>query len=82
MSLTWDDGVSSTVSARKLRQLCPCAECVEEMTGRRRIDPDGVPVEMKLLEVASVGNYALSFRFGDAHGTGIYNWEYLRQLSS
>jgi DUF971 family protein len=82
LSLTWDDGVSSSVTARKLRQLCPCAECVEEMTGKRRIDVDAVSPDMKLLEVSPVGNYALAFRFSDAHGTGIYNWETLRQLSA
>jgi DUF971 family protein len=80
--LTWDDGASSSVTARRLRQLCPCAGCVEEMTGRRTLDPESVVEDMKLLEVQPVGNYALSFRFGDAHGTGIYNWEYLRQLST
>jgi DUF971 family protein len=82
LTLTWDDGIHSSVGARKLRQNCPCAECVEEMTGRRTLDPETVSEDMKLLEVAPVGNYAVTFRFGDAHGTGIFNWAYLRQLST
>lgn len=82
VELTWEDGVKSTVGARKLRQWCPCAGCVEEMTGRRTLDQASVSEDIKVLEISPVGNYALSFRFGDAHGTGIYNWEYLRQLST
>ena len=80
LSLTWDDGHASTFSGQRLRQLCPCAECVEEFTGRRVLDGSKIPVDLKILEVAPVGNYALSFVFGDAHRTGIFNWEYLREL--
>ena len=40
-----------------------------------------IPQDMKVIEVNSVGNYALSFTFGDLHNTGIYQWEYLRDLS-
>ena len=39
-------------------------------------------VEMKVVEVQGVGNYALSFTFGDLHRTGIYQWEYLKELSA
>ena len=38
--------------------------------------------EMKIIEVAPVGNYAITFTFGDMHRTGIYVWEHLRELSS
>src|SRR5437763_82115 len=72
---------SSTHSAQLLRQNCPCAECVEEFTGRRTLDVAKVPVDLKFIEMAEVGNYALTFTFGDAHRIGIFNWEYLRQLS-
>jgi DUF971 family protein len=30
--------------------------------------------------VSMVGNYALQFFWDDGHHTGIYTWEYLRQL--
>jgi DUF971 family protein len=80
VTLTWDDGHVSTLTGQHLRQSCPCAECVEEFTGKRMLDPAKVSADLKLLEVAPVGNYALSFVFGDAHRTGIFNWAYLRQL--
>lgn len=80
LTVTWDDGKVATLSAQRLRQSCPCAECVEEFTGRRVLDPAKIAPDLKLLEVAPVGNYAVSFVFGDAHRTGIFNWAHLRQL--
>lgn len=82
LSLTWSDGLTSQVSARTLRQFCPCAGCVEEWSGKRTLDVDSVPLDMKIVEASPVGNYALSFTFGDLHRTGIYQWPYLRELST
>ena len=82
LSLQWNDGVRSTVSARTLRQYCPCAECVEEWSGKRTFDLEKISAQMKIIEVAPVGNYAITFTFGDMHRTGIYVWEHLRELSS
>jgi DUF971 family protein len=81
LSLTWDDGQLTRVTARALRQQCPCAECVEEWSGKRTYDVEKIPAETKVIEVAPVGNYALCFVFSDAHRTGIFNWSYLRELS-
>jgi DUF971 family protein len=81
LSLDWEDGAHSTVAARTLRQNCPCAECVEEWSGRRTFEPAVIPEGMKILSVEQVGNYALSFRFADAHSTGIFQWTTLRELS-
>ncbi len=82
LALRWNDGVASTVTARTLRQYCPCAECVEEWSGRRTFDVATISAEMKIVELTAVGNYALTFTFGDMHRTGIFNWETLRQLST
>ncbi|MFZ5472051.1 MAG: DUF971 domain-containing protein [Myxococcota bacterium] len=81
LTLSWDDGVKTQVSAQTLRQHCPCAECVEEWSGKRTFDQANIPEGMKLVELAPVGNYALCFTFGDAHRIGIFNWSYLRELS-
>jgi DUF971 family protein len=81
LTLVWDDGVTSTVTAQKLRQDCPCAECVEEWTGRRTLDASAVPAELKIIELNPVGNYALTFTFGDMHRIGIFHWKHLRALS-
>lgn len=82
VSFGWSDGTRSEVSARRLRQYCPCAGCVEEWSGQRTFEVETIPPEMKVVEVQPVGNYALSFTFGDLHRTGIFQWEYLRTLST
>jgi DUF971 family protein len=82
LSLTWNDGAAHAVTARTLRQYCPCAECVEEWSGKRTYDPAVIPADMKIVEISPVGNYALSFTFGDLHRTGIFNWEYLRTMAA
>ncbi len=82
LAMKWNDGVSTVVSSRRLRQYCPCAECVEEWSGKRTFEIEKIPAGMKVIEVAPVGNYALAFTFGDMHRTGIFVWEHLRELSS
>ena len=82
LSFKWDDGASTKVSARLLRQHCPCAECVEEWSGKRTFDIEKIPVDLKVIEISPVGNYALCFTFGDLHRIGIYNWKTLRELSA
>ena len=81
ISLGWDDGLSIKLSARSLRQYCPCAECVEEWSGKRTYDVETIAGDMKIIELSAVGNYALTFTFGDLHRTGIFNWATLRELS-
>ena len=82
LTLTWSDGTTTAVGARRLRQYCPCAGCVEEWSGKRTFEIETIPQEMKVIEVHGVGNYALSFTFSDLHNTGIYQWEYLKELSA
>ncbi len=78
--LQWDDGRTDTFTARRLRQECPCAQCVDEWSGQRTLDAASVKPDMAILELSPVGNYALSFVFADKHATGIFNWELLRRL--
>ena len=81
LRLSWEDGVRTAVSARTLRQQCPCAACVDEWTHQRTLDPAKVSPDVTLLEVRPAGNYALHVHFADGHSTGIFNWETLRELS-
>jgi len=77
--LTWDDGHESHYSFRLLRQICPCAMCKDEWTGKRLLDPDSVPEDLKASRAELVGNYALSFMFSDNHSSGVYSFDFLRK---
>jgi DUF971 family protein len=79
LKITWDDGQETTSAARVLRQTCPCAGCVDEWTRKRTFDPATVPMDVKITDVLTVGNYALTPIFSDGHQTGIFRWETLRE---
>jgi DUF971 family protein len=68
----WDDDVKTVLSTVELRSICPCAACVDELTGVRRHDPGSVSAELHHQNVRLVGNYALTMTFSDGHSTGIY----------
>lgn len=77
--IEWDQsGHSGHFPARDLRLACPCAECVEEMSGRPLLDPARVPADVRPLSLALVGAYGLRIAWSDGHGTGIYTFERLR----
>ena len=76
--IIWDDGHRSPYAHRYLRLRCPCASCVEEMTGRPILDPDSIPANIKAIDHLPVGNYGVQFLWDDAHYTGIYTYRALR----
>lgn len=77
--LEWADGHTTVYRAAELRRLCPCAQCVHELTGRRLLDPDGVPEDLTQEDVRLVGRYAIAVRFSDGHETGIFTFPALRE---
>jgi ATP-binding protein involved in chromosome partitioning len=63
--------------ARALRLACPCAACVEEMTGRPVLNPATVPEDVHPLRLALVGAYGIRIEWSDGHGTGIFTFDRL-----
>ena len=66
---------------RELRLLCPCAACVDEMTGVRTLRPEMVDQNVYPTAIHYVGRYALQFVWSDDHSTGIYTFGYLREIA-
>ncbi len=79
IAIEWDDGIETVYTARELRVLCPCARCVDEITGIRTLDPASIASDMTQSDVRLVGNYAISVRFADGHDTGIFTFPMLRE---
>ena len=80
LRITWKDGAASEYVPREVRLLCPCAGCVDEMTGKRTLRPDRVDDSVHPTAIHYVGRYALQFVWSDGHSTGIYTFEYLREI--
>ena len=80
IKIHWKDGHKSIYHSKELRLLCPCASCVEEMTGNRLLDPETVPEDVHPLKVNLVGRYAIEISWSDDHSTGIYSFETLRNI--
>jgi len=80
LSIEWADGHVSEYEPWDLRVACPCAGCVDEMTGRRTLRYDDVPSSVHPVEISYVGRYALTFTWSDGHSTGIFPFDYLRRL--
>jgi DUF971 family protein len=78
--IEWDDGHQSVYDPARLRLACPCAQCVDELTGARIIRPENIPPTIKPQEMRPVGRYGVSFLWSDGHDTGIYTFEALRRL--
>ncbi len=81
LSVLWEDGRCDDFDVRDLRLACPCALCVEEMSGRPVLDPQSVLPDVAPQTISSAGNYAIIFRWNDGHSTGIYTFKHLRALA-
>ena len=84
LSLTWDDGHTSVIPVKLLRDECPCAGCKGEVLFGKVYKPAPLAIfqegmyDLKTMTV--VGQYAIQVEWKDGHNTGIYSWEYLREL--
>ncbi|MFQ5881215.1 MAG: gamma-butyrobetaine hydroxylase-like domain-containing protein [Candidatus Methylomirabilales bacterium] len=84
LCIRWRDSHESRYLFDDLRKACPCAECrtaqrpqggLQVLTG-----PVVRPGEIRIVEIVPVGRYALGFTWSDGHNTGIYSFDFLRQL--
>ena len=93
VSLTWADGLTKTLPSDQLRLQCPCAGCREArgdtthakpLTGKKsslKILTASRDEETMLKNIWAVGNYAVGVEWGDGHSSGIYTYDYLRELA-
>ena len=85
LTIEWPDGATSYYSIAYLRKMSPSAEqrqLREQMAKNPLTVLPASPASGQLTAVGAemVGNYAIRIRFSDGHDTGIFSWEYLREI--
>ena len=84
LAIKWDDESESFISLEKLRRHCPCAGCKGEVDimGNLYKGPDRPfsPQAFQLVRIVTVGGYALQPVWADGHTTGLYSFDYLKQI--
>ncbi|HMD61367.1 MAG TPA: DUF971 domain-containing protein [Opitutaceae bacterium] len=85
IAIAWSDGAETFLRHDLLRRASPSAETQGERDilgnqygGAGRAEFKGV----RVLGWERIGNYALRFDFSDGHRTGLYTYDYLRELGS
>ena len=78
LTITFDNGESFDLAAEYLRVKSPSAEVQGHSPEERKTVAGKRTVA--ILELKSIGNYAVRPVFDDQHSTGIYSWEYLLSL--
>jgi len=86
LTIEWEDGTTSYYSIRYLRRMSPSAE-QRELREQIKQNPltvlpasSGAEAPLTATGAEMVGNYAIRIRFSDGHSTGLYSWEYLREI--
>ena len=84
LRITWEDSTEIILSLKYMRDQCPCAGCKGETILLKTYRPPAPTVvtpemyQVKNIEV--VGDYAIQITWKDGHNTGIYSWDYIKQL--
>jgi DUF971 family protein len=78
LTIQFDDASVYDLSAEYLRVESPSAEVQGHGPSERKTV--GGKKNVRIVEIAPVGNYAVRLDFDDGHNTGIFSWGYLAEL--
>jgi DUF971 family protein len=85
LAIKWDDGAESYITLEKMRGHCPCAGCggEKDIMGNVYKAPEKplTPKSFQVTRFTTIGGYAVQPTWADGHSTGLYSYEYLRQLA-
>lgn len=78
LTVAFDDGASFAFPAEYLRVLSPSAEVQGHSPDQRQTV--GGKINVCIMQIHPIGNYAIRLEFDDLHSTGIYSWDYLYRI--
>ncbi len=81
LSMTFDTGENFKISNLELRFQCPCATCVDEITGQRTLKRETLRPDVRPKNIEPVGRYGIKILWSDGHSTGMYHFDRLYELA-
>lgn len=82
VTFKWEDNTETKTTTKKLREYCPCASCSADRENRSK---SYIPIyhisQLKIQNIAVIGQYAIGITWQDGHNTGIYEFQLLNYLS-
>ncbi|HWY31964.1 MAG TPA: DUF971 domain-containing protein [Candidatus Acidoferrum sp.] len=85
LAIKWSDGAEVFITLENLRRACPCAECKGEtdILGNLHKNPEQALTRKSfvLRRIAPVGGYALQPVWADGHASGLFSFDYLKQIA-
>jgi DUF971 family protein len=81
LEVEWSSANVAKIPFKQLRTNCPCAMCVDELTGERILDPATVSEDIVPAKLEFTGNYAIKVTWPDGHSTGLYTWDLLDEIA-
>jgi DUF971 family protein len=92
--IDWSDSTTTEISAKKLRENCPCASCLQTRGDTSHQAPlsSGKSIlkvikadlneQVDLVRIWAIGNYAIGIRWKDNHDSGIFTYKFLYDLAN
>ncbi|NDF15213.1 DUF971 domain-containing protein [bacterium] len=80
--LEFDSGEAVTVPSLELRFRCPCAACVDEITGKRTLLRESLRPDVRPVKIEPVGRYGIHIEWNDGHRTGMYHFDRLYEFAT
>ena len=79
LAILFEDGARVAIAAESLRVRSPSAEVRGH--GGQKPPPVTGKKDVKIARLEPVGNYAVRIVFDDGHDSGLYSWDYLKELA-
>ncbi len=78
VEVSWQDGTQYALPFEYLRVYSPSAEVRGHGGGEGKLEL--AKESVMVTQVEQIGVYAVRLHFDDGHNTGLYSWNYLREL--
>lgn len=80
LRITFSDDLQHDYRTEILRGYCPCARCQGHGSMPLKWQGIGDASQLAIDDISQVGNYGFCIAWSDGHNTGVYSWEFLRQI--